>query len=157
MATITRGVDINAGTDAVWALLEDVRRLPEFSASTVEVTDAPERITAAGQSYVQVGRLLGKRYRSRWTITDLDPGHRICSEGTVGPGVRYCLTQTLRSAGSGRSHLEIVIDYTLPGGLLGRLADRAGVEAKASQEAQAVLDGVKSTVETQRSRADPGS
>lgn len=147
MATIRRSVDIDAPASAVWALLEDVRRLPEFSDSTEEVREAPERLTRPGQRYIQVGRLLGKRYSSTWTVQDIQPGRRIRSEGRVGPGVTYCLTQSLASHDGDRTRLEITIDYSLPGGLLGRLADRAGVASRAEHEAQQVLDGVKRTVE----------
>jgi uncharacterized membrane protein len=147
MPSIARHVDIDAPTARVWQLLEDVRRLPEFSSSTLEVRDAPERLTAPGQGYTQVGRLLGKRYTSRWTVVDLEPGRRIRSVGTVGPGVRYCLTQELQDCGPDRSRLSVVMDYSLPGGPLGRLAAKAGIEARATREAQEVLDGIRSAVE----------
>jgi uncharacterized membrane protein len=147
MATITREVEIAAPVGAVWALLEDVRRLPEFSTSTLEVDDAPDRITAVGQTYTQVGKLLGRRYRSQWRITALVPEQQIRSEGSVGLGVSYCLTQNIQPVGDDRTRLQIVIDYTLPGGPLGRLASKAGVESRAGSEAQAVLDGVRRVVE----------
>jgi len=150
VTTITRAVDIDADPGSVWQLLEDVRRLPEYSPSTLEVSDAPERLTTVGQSYTQVGKLLGKRYRSTWTVTDLEPGRRIRSEGTIGAGVRYCLTQNLTAVGKSKSRLEIVMDYTLPGGPLGRLASKAGVAARATREAEEVLDGIRSTVERDR-------
>jgi uncharacterized membrane protein len=150
VSTITREVEINASPDEVWRLLEDVRRLPEFSTSTVEVVDAPELITAAGQGYTQVGRLLGKTYSSHWTVVDLEPGRRIRSEGSVGPGVRYCLSQQLEEVAPGRSRLAIVVDYGLPRGLLGRLVAKAGIEQRAAREAEAVLDGIRTTVEQNR-------
>jgi uncharacterized membrane protein len=147
MPSITRQVDIDAPPERVWALLEDVRRLPEFSSSTLEVRDAPERLTAPGQGYTQVGRLLGKKYTSHWRVVELEPGRRLRSEGTVGPGVRYCLTQEVTASGPDGTRLSIVMDYSLPGGPLGRLAAKAGIESRATREAQEVLDGIRSTVE----------
>ena len=147
MPSITRQVDIDAPPERVWALLEDVRRLPEFSSSTLEVRDAPERLTAPGQGYTQVGRLLGKKYTSHWTVVEIDAGRRLRSEGTAGPGVHYCLTQEVIGSGPNRTHLSIVMDYSLPGGPLGRLAAKAGLEARATREAQEVLDGIRATVE----------
>jgi uncharacterized membrane protein len=147
MPSITREVDIDAPAARVWELLEDVRRLPEFSSSTLEVLDAPDRLTSPGQGYTQVGRLLGKRYTSRWTVVELEPGRLIRSEGTVGPGVRYCLTQELQDSGPQRSRLRVVMDYSLPGGPLGRLAAKAGIEGRATRETQAVLDGIRTAVE----------
>jgi uncharacterized membrane protein len=145
--SITREVEIDARPDAVWSLLESVRRLPEFSSSTVEVTDAPERITEVGQTFTQVGKLLGKRYRSTWTVTALEPGRRLESEGAIARGVTYSLSQRLEPVGSDRTRLTLVITYSLPGGALGRLASKAGVESRAAREGQAVLDGIKSVVE----------
>ena len=150
MPKITREVDIDASPEQVWALLEDVRRLPEFSSSTLEVRDAPERLTTPGQGYTQVGRLLGKKYTSHWTVVDLERARRIRSEGTAGPGVRYCLTQELQTSGRDRTRLSVVMDYSLPGGPLGRLAAKAGIEARATREAQEVLDGIRAAVESRR-------
>jgi uncharacterized protein YndB with AHSA1/START domain len=145
--TITRSTDIAAPPERVWNLLEDVRRLPEYSESTQEIREAPERITAVGQHYVQVGRLLGVKLTSRWQVTALDPGRLLSSEGSLAPGVRYTLTQRLEPLPDGGTRLVIDIDYTVPGGALGRFAARAGAEARAGREAQAVLDGIRATVE----------
>jgi uncharacterized membrane protein len=147
VATISRHTDIAASPERVWALLEDVRRLPEYSQSTDEVRDAPERLSAVGQEYVQVGRLLGMKLTSRWRVTAIEPGRLISSEGSLVPGVRYTLTQRLEPLSDDASRLCIQIDYDVPGGALGRLAARAGAEARAGREAQAVLDGIRTTVE----------
>src|SRR3954470_20813729 len=107
MSTITRNVDIAAPVDRVWDLLEDVRRLPEYSESTEEIRDAPERLTAVGQEYVQVGRLLGLKVSSRWQVLAIEPGRLLSSEGTLAPGVRYTLTQRLQPRPDGRTRLSI--------------------------------------------------
>lgn len=157
MATIRRSIDIAAPAERVWDLLEDVRRLPEYSESTDEVRDAPERLTAVGQEYVQVGKLLGMRLTSRWTVTAIEPGRLLRSEGSLAPGLRYTLTQRLEALPDGRSRLAIDIDYTVPGGALGRLAARAGAEARAAREAHAVLDGIRATVESSARPGGPAS
>jgi len=147
VSTIKRSVDIAAPPERVWDLLEDVRRLPEYSESTDEVRNAPERLTAVGQEYEQVGRILGVKLTSRWRVTELEPGRLLGNEGTMGPGVRYRLKQWLDPLPDGGTRLSIEIDYTVPGGKLGRLAARSGAEQRAAREAQAVLDGIRSTVE----------
>src|SRR4051812_30176222 len=144
---IRRSVDIAAPVERVWDLLENVRRLPEYSESTDEVRDAPERLTAVGQEYVQVGRLLGVRLTSRWRVTAIEPGRLLSNVGSMGPGVRYTLTPRLEPLPDGGTRLWIDIEYTVPGGKLGRLAARAGAEAKAGREAQDVLDGIRATAE----------
>jgi uncharacterized membrane protein len=147
VSTIKRSIDIDAPAERVWDLLEDVRRLPEYSASTDEVREAPERLTTVGQEYVQVGRMLGVKLKSRWRVIALEPGRLLRSEGTLAPGVRYTLTQTLEHLPDGGTRLNLEIDYTTPGGAVGRFAARAGAEGRASREAQAVLDGIRATAE----------
>jgi len=147
VSTIKRSVDIAAPAERVWDLLENVRRLPEYSDSTDEVLDAPERLTEVGQEYVQVGRLLGVKLRSRWRVTAIEPGRLLSNEGSLAPGVRYTLTQRLEPLPDHRTRLWIEIDYTTPGGRLGRLAARAGAEQRAGREAQEVLEGIRATAE----------
>jgi len=147
VSTITRNVDIAAPVERVWDLLENVRRLPEYSASTQDVRDAPERLTAVGQEYVQVGRLLGVKLASRWRVAALEPGRLLSNVGTIAPGVCYTLTQRLEPLPGDRTRLWIEIDYTVPGGRLGRLAARAGAEQRAAREAQEVLDGIRANAE----------
>jgi uncharacterized membrane protein len=150
VSTIRRSTDIDVPVERVWELLEDVRRLPEYSAGTDEVRDAPDRLTAVGQEYEQVGRLLGVRLTSRWRVVAIEPGRMISSEGSLAPGVRYRLTQRLEALPAGGTTLSIEIDYTPPGGRLGRLAARAGAEQRAGREAQEVLDGIRATLEGAR-------
>jgi carbon monoxide dehydrogenase subunit G len=146
--TISRSTDIAAPVERVWKLLEDVRKLPEYSDSTDEVREAPDRLTAVGQEYVQVGRLLGVKLTSHWQVTAIEPGRLLRSEGSLAPGVRYTVTQRLEPHGAG-TRLDIDIDYAVPGGALGRLAARAGAESRAGREAQAVLDGIRARVEAE--------
>ena len=153
MPSITRETEIDAPSDVVWSVLEDVRALPEVSPSTEAVEDAPPRLTAPGQTYVQVGRLLGRRMRSRWTVRAIEPARFIRSEGDLGLGARYCLTQNLTPLGATRTKVQVTVDYTVPGGVLGRLAAKAAVESRVASEAQTVLDGVRRVAEAKASSA----
>lgn len=149
MGTITRDTHIDAPPEVVWSVLEDVRKLPDVSPSTEAVEDAPARLDAAGQTYVQVGRILGRRLRSTWTVKEIEPQRLLRSEGVLGGGVRYCLTQRLEADDAGGSRLSVEIDYVVPGGALGRLAAKAAVESRAADEAQTVLNGIRRVAEAQ--------
>lgn len=147
MPTIEHDVVIERPAEAVWAVLEDVRRLPEFSASTVAVRDAPERLTAAGQTFRQEVRVLGRSFDSEWVVGAIEPGRSLTIEGDVGYGVRYCLTESLEPLGPDRCRFGLRIDYRLPLGILGRVAGRLGVERRAESEAGEVVAGMKRLVE----------
>ena len=153
MASITCETEIAAPQEVVWSVLEDVRALPDVSPSTEAVEDAPPRLTAPGQTYVQVGRILGRRMRSSWTVKEVQPARYLRSEGDLGLGARYCLTQTLTPIDPSRTRVQVTIDYKVPGGALGRLAAKAAVESRVATEAQAVLDGVRRVAEAKAARA----
>jgi uncharacterized membrane protein len=145
--TIEHAVEIERPAADVWAVLEDVRRLPEFSASTVAVRDAPSRLTEPGQTFHQEVKVLGRRFDSEWVVKELEPGRRLTIEGDVGYGVRYCLIESLEARGPHRCRFAIRIDYRLPLGVLGRVAGRLGVERRAEAEAGEVVAGMKRLVE----------
>jgi hypothetical protein len=147
MATISHEAVIDRPAEAVWAILEDVRRLPELSASTVEVRDAPARLTSEGQTFTQVVQVLGKRFESEWVVTAFGPGRSFAIEGDVGYGVRYCLREAVEALGLDRCRFRLDITYTLPLGILGRVASRLGVERRARAEAAEVVAGLKAVAE----------
>jgi hypothetical protein len=90
--------------------------------------------------------------RSRWTVKALEPTRYLRSEGNLGLGARYCLTQTLTPVNPTRTKVQVTIDYKVPGGALGRLAAKAAVESRVAREAQTVLDGVRRVAEAKASR-----
>ena len=147
MATIVRIADIDASAEEVWSVLEDVRLLPQLSASTKEVVGAPERLSRTGDTFSQVVRLLGRSYTSDWVVKRLDRGRLLSIEGTIGLGVGYCLTQEIEPLGANRSRLTVTVDYRLPFGPLGRLAGKLGVEQRAAAESAEVVAGVKRLAE----------
>ncbi len=132
MGVIERSIQVRAEPARVWDVLADVRRLPQVSTYTVEVKNAPERLTQRGQRFTQVVVAVGKRFESEWEVRRFDPGRALAIEGSVGFGVRYCLTQTVAPAGPGCSTLGVRIQYKLPFGPLGRVAARLGVERLAA-------------------------
>lgn len=152
MATIEQDAVIERPAEQVWAILEDVRRLPELSKSTREVRDAPERITSVGQTFTQVVTLLGRRFESEWIVTEFGPGRSFAIEGDVGYGVRYCLREAVEELSPERCRFRLHITYTLPLGVLGRVASRLGVERRARAEAAEVVAGLEAVAE----REPPG-
>lgn len=147
MATFQRSSTIRRPVAEVWAILSDVRRLPEFSKSTSEVRDAPERLTAKGQTFRQVVHQLGRDFESEWQVLDIAPGERLVIEGSVGFGVRYQLTEEIAAVDPTTTRFTLTVDYHLPFGPLGRAASKLGVERLAEREAGEVVDNLKVLVE----------
>jgi len=147
MGVIERSIEVRAEPARVWDVLVDIRRLPEVSRHTIEVKDAPERLTHQGERFTQVVTAVGKRFESQWSVVRFEPGTILTIEGSVGFGVRYCLTQSVAPAGPGRSRLTVCIRYTLPFGPLGRVAGKLGVVRLATAEAEQVLASITSIAE----------
>ncbi|CAN5433845.1 hypothetical protein BH18ACT1_BH18ACT1_06130 [soil metagenome] len=127
-------------------MLEDVRRLPELSDSTVAVRDAPDRLTAVGQTFRQEVRQLGRTFDSEWEVTALEPGRSLTIEGDVGYGVHYCLSERVEALGPERCRFGLRITDPLPLRLLGRLAGKLGVERRAEAETRSVVRGLERLV-----------
>jgi uncharacterized membrane protein len=147
MGMIERSIEVKRPAADVWAVLEDVRQIPSFSPSTVAVTHAPERLSAVGQRFRQTVRVLGREFESDWVVTELQPGRRVAMEGTVGVGARYCLVEEVAPLGPDRSRFTVRINFTMPFGLLGRVASALGVQRRAQCEAEEVLTNVKAQLE----------
>ena len=147
MAAIERSIDVDRPAADVWAVLEDVSQIPVYSPSTVAVADAPERLSAVGQRFRQTVVVLGRRFDSDWTVTELQPGRLVAFEGTVGVGARYRLVEQVDPQGPDRSIFTVRITFTMPLGVLGQVAGALGVQRRAQREAEQVLANVKSHLE----------
>jgi uncharacterized membrane protein len=139
-------VTANASTSAVWAVLEDVGRLPELSPGTVHV-DGPARLTEAGQTFEQTVELGGKQFTSTWTVEAITAGERLVISGRLLPGTHYEMTEELQALDDDRTEVCLTMRYKLPFGPLGRLAARLGAERRATDEAGQVLEAVAAMAE----------
>lgn len=151
MQQLTRSTHIEAPPEEVWAILEDVRLLPSLSSSTVQV-QAPERLEREGQEFTQTVTLGGRSFTSTWTVREIQPGRRLVIEGSVLPGTKYRMTERLEQV-SGGTTLDLVMDYKLPFGPLGRLAGKLGAERRAAEEAAHVVQGVRELAESRQQAA----
>lgn len=147
MGTVTRSTEIAAPPDAVWDVLRDVGRLPEFSPST-DAVDVDGDLRDVGQRFDQTVTVAGRRFTSTWEVTELEPGRVLVIDGSVVPGSRYRMIEHLEALADGSgTRLTLTMEYRLPFGPLGRLASRLGVERRAVEEAEEVLAGVRRSAE----------
>lgn len=147
MAVISDCVEIGAPASDVWAVLKDVKRLPDYSTSTVAMVNAPDCLERNGQRFTQVVKALGKRWTSDWTVLEFEPEKLLRTQGSVGPGVKFCLTQQLEPTSKGTTTLRLTIQYDVPGGALGRAVSKAGLEGRAKKEASAIMNGIRAAAE----------
>ena len=146
MAHIERTIEIEAPPAAVFALLTDLSRLPDWSTTSDAVESAPEAPLAVGDTFRQTIRLVGRSLTTDWRVVELVRPDRIAYEATA-EGGRLRMEQDVRIAGSG-SRVELDLEYELPGGLIGELLDRSYVERRLEREADHSLQNLKELLET---------
>jgi uncharacterized protein YndB with AHSA1/START domain len=118
-------VDIDRPPEAVFAVLTDINRLPEWQASAVSAE--AEGPVGEGTRIRETRRLFGREYRVVHEVTAFEPPHRFDVQSVESP-LPLTVSHTLEPSGGG-THLEVVGEAK-PKGML-RFA--AGAAAKAAE------------------------
>jgi uncharacterized protein YndB with AHSA1/START domain len=149
MAHIERSIEIEASPEAVFEVLTDLDRLPDWSTVTVKTHEVPDGELKVGSEFRQTLRVLGRDIDCDWRVTEADPPNRIAYEATAPGGGQLRMAQQVRGEGS-RSRVELDLDYELPGGFAGELVDRTYAERRNEREAEHSLHNLKDLLEANR-------
>ena len=146
MTHISRSVSISRPPDAVFTILTDVDRLPEWAATVVETRELSHPTLEVGCTFRQTFRVLGHELDSEWRVTEFDRPRRVRYEAGSTQGGRLEMVQTVRPLDHG-SEVTLEIDYELPGGILGRIADKVIAERQNEHDAERSLEALKRIAE----------
>lgn len=145
MNRIEHAVDIAAPPERVFTELVTWDGLRRWSTITVDHTGAGS-CSAVGDTFQQTIRVAGLDLRTDWVVTEYDPPSVIAYRAT-GPGdSELRLRQRVTPTASG-SRVELEVDYELPGGLLGDLADRLYAHRRNRREAERTLTNLQALLE----------
>lgn len=145
MTELRRCAVARASAAEVWTVLQDVRRLVQWSPSTTAV-DGPDRLRAEGDTFTQTVAVGGRSFRSRWTVDRFEAARRLTLSGRITPGVRVEMDETITPMDDG-TEVCLTMRYKLPFGPLGRLAGKLGLVGRAEREATDVLRHVVAEAE----------
>jgi len=103
---------MSASADAAFATLIDIARLPEWNTAMTSVVEQPDRLEVGAEGVVEF-RVLGRTWRSRSTVEDLDvAGHRFVYRSGTDDGnpsyARWAREVTEDPAGS-----RVMVSWTL--------------------------------------------
>src|ERR671930_961261 len=141
---IERDIVVDATRKAVWELISDPARYPEFFASIT-------RYDVAGEKE----RGLGARYSMRMRVGSADVGGVIEIVEFDEPGDMAWTSITgidqrgrwrLREAGPGKTRVVLRLAYGAPGGLLGTISDWLGAPTVA-RNLERTLENLKAELE----------
>jgi hypothetical protein len=139
---------IDAPPESAYAFVIDASRIPEWNSSVVEVRDVTGKLDTVGASYTAILKLGGRQLETRWEVTRVE-GQRLAEfVASSASGGRATSTTTLEPAAGG-TDLTIEVDYELPGGFVGGMADKLFVERAIERDIKHSMENIKAICEAQ--------
>lgn len=148
MGHILQTGHIDASPDRAFALALDAARIPEWNSSVIEVKEVTGSLDQVGSSYVSVLKLGGRRLEGRWEVSRVEAPRLIEFTGTAPGGGRATSNNRFESAGGG-TDVTIEIEYELPGGFVGGMADKLFVERAIERDVKHSVENFKAICEAE--------
>ncbi|HLI51148.1 MAG TPA: SRPBCC family protein [Thermomicrobiaceae bacterium] len=146
MPQIQKTATINAPIERVFEAIDDPEMMPRYVPSVTKVSDIHRTDERLRDTFRVTYEMLGIHFDQLFTYTEYDRPRRITARFT-GPMTG---TMSCRLEPHGDSTLATVeIDYQMPGGVLGKAADRLVAERMNERTAEHMLENIKALVESQ--------
>lgn len=123
MSQVRKELAIDASAETVFSLLTDLSRLPDWSTITLETHDPTSGPLKKGDTFRQTLRVLGRKMETEWRVTELDVPRHVAYQATGPAGAQLEMRQTVKDVEGGAT-VAFDVEYQLPGGLIGDLAER---------------------------------
>jgi uncharacterized protein YndB with AHSA1/START domain len=142
---VERTVEIAAPPERLYEVVMDPARLDEWVTIHHHLEDSPPSRLERGSKLTQCLRLAGRKFKVRWTVVENDPCRRVVWEGR-GPVASHARVEYGFAPNGDGTSFSYLNRYDLPGGLLGRLAERT-VSRITARELDGSLERLKKLVE----------
>ncbi|BBY08816.1 SRPBCC family protein [Mycobacterium noviomagense] len=144
---VERRCVIDADQDAVWKVVGDPDRYPEFMTSLERWEAANERPPGVGARYMVHWKIGSVPVGGLIEVVEFDDARDLAWVGITGISMRGRIR--LRDGGENRTKVTFRLSYQAPGGLLGYIADRVAVRQVGRNLTQ-TLKRLKELVESER-------
>jgi hypothetical protein len=143
VATVERSILINAPTDAIDAIALDGNRLSEWYVG-IERATPDELYPEVGGQVSLVYKAAAVTFNLTLTVQELARGHHISYQmsGMMAGTQTWSYTPE-----GGQTYLAALVEYDMPGGTLGQIADKLVVERINAHNLEASLENLKALVE----------
>jgi uncharacterized membrane protein len=139
---------VDAPPDKAFALAIDAKRIPEWNASVIETRDITGSLDRVGASYVSVLKLGGRRLEGRWEVSKVEKPRLLDFAGTAPGGGRATAINRFEPSGAG-TDVTIEVDYELPGGFVGGMADKLFIERAIERDVKHSVENFKAICEAE--------
>jgi uncharacterized protein YndB with AHSA1/START domain len=143
MAKVEMGIRIEAPVEKVFGYLEDPATNPEWLPGMVEVRDIARTEEGVGGHFKWVYKMAGMTFEGESKTTEFVRNERMVVDSKGGIASRWTWTFAPHEGGT---RLDLVVDYTVPVPVLGRLAE-ALVLKQNEREANLALVNIKTRME----------
>lgn len=114
MPTVECSAVFDEPTDAVWSVVSDLTRFPDWFVMHEGFNSDPPK-TEVGTKFGQRTRLMGVPAQLSWTIESVEPGH---SYTMVGSGTMGVQTKAVTSVTAADGGTTVTITLTIAGGIV---------------------------------------
>ena len=146
MGRIHHEYHIDAPPEVAWALGRDANRIPEWNTTTVSVKDVSGPLDRQGATYTAVSKIAGRPLEVQWEVKQVDPGRMAEVTASSPRGGSAHLIVRYEPDGSG-TKFSMDLDYELPMGFLGDVADKLFAERSMTRDVQHSGENFKALVE----------
>jgi len=148
MAHIARTIEIARPPEEIFDYITDLDRLTEWATMVKETRDLGDRPIKQGTTFSQTIKAAGSvDIDCDWHVKQLQRPRHVHYEATAPDGGQMQMSQTIMPLDGGRSKVEIDLDYDVPGGVLGQIADKLVFEGQNEKEADTSLENLKRILE----------
>lgn len=141
MAKVERTITINAPAEKVFAYIEDPMLMPEWLPGMIEAKDVTGQ--GVGTHFCWAYKMSGLRFEGETTVTEHIPNERIVTQSKGGIASTWTWTFQPHDGGT---KMSLVLDYTVPIPVLGKLAE-ALVLRQNEREANQAMANIKAKME----------
>ena len=148
MGHVVNHVHIDAAPERVFGLAIQPERLPEWQANLVEVRDVSGPGDQVGTSWTAIMKIGGRKLDGRWEVTRVERPTYVELSGTAPGGGRATVINRFEPEDGG-TDASIELDYVLPGGFLGGVADKLFVERSVERDTRHSGENFKAICEAE--------
>ena len=146
MGHVHESIHVDAPVDVAWSIGRDANRIPEWNTTVASVKDVSGPLDVVGASYTAVSKIVGRPLEVGWRVERVEP-MRLGESVATAPGGGSARARVAYEPDGTGTRSTIDVDYELPGGFLGGVADKVFAERAMARDVRHSSENFKALVE----------